>query len=63
MKPLYNSNTGRTKRPRKTERKIGQMPRHLKNELESMGIADRTMFKITASMALINLGIDVLKLG
>lgn len=61
MKPLYNSNTGRTKRPRKTERKVGQMPRHLKNELELMGKADRTIFKVTASLALINLGVNLIK--
>ena len=63
MKALYNSEKGRMKRPRKTERKVGQMPRHLQNELELMGRAERTMFKITASLALINLGVDVLKLG
>lgn len=61
MKPLYNSNTGRTKRPRKVARKIGEMPKHLQNELAIMGKAEATMLKITASFALINLGVNLIK--
>lgn len=63
MKALYNSEKGRTRRPRKRIRNLGEMPRHLRNELSIMGRTERAMFKITASMALINLGVNVLKLG
>ena len=61
MKPLYNSNKGRTKRPRKVARKIGEMPKSLQKELTSMSKAEATMFKITASFALINLGVNLIK--
>lgn len=61
MKPLYNSEKGRTKRPRKVTRKIGEMPKHLQSELAIMGKAEATMFKITASLALINLGVNLIK--
>lgn len=61
MKPLYNSEKGRTKRPRKVARKIGEMPKHLQRELTSMSRTEAAMLKITASFALINLGVNLIK--
>lgn len=63
MKPLYNSNKGRTARPRKEVRKVGQMPKSLMDELKSMSPAQSVAFKITAAFGLINLGVDILKLS
>lgn len=63
MKSLYNSNKGRTARPRKQVRRLGEMPKSLLNELKSMSSSQSTVFKISASFALINLGVDILKLS
>lgn len=62
MKPLYNSTKGRTARPRKPIREIGIMPSHLKNELSRMEKFECIAFQIGASMAVLNLGVDVLNI-
>ena len=63
MQPIYNSATGKLRRPRKVKRSIGQMPKHLLNELASMNLIERTSFKIAASFAVLNLGVDILTTG
>lgn len=59
MKPLYNSNKGRTARPRKTIRKVGQMPAHIQAELNTMSKFQQVSFKIMSSFAVLNLGVDI----
>lgn len=63
MKPLYNSTAGKLRRPRKTGRALGQMSRELKRELTNISLNEATMFKIGASLAIINLGVDIALLG
>lgn len=58
MKPLYNSATGATKRPRIRKRNVGEIPAHLRNEVKKYGVD-----KIALGMTLIGLGIDVLNLN
>lgn len=56
---LYNSNEGRRARPRKKIRKVGQMPAHIQAELNTMSKFQQVSFKIVASMAILNLGVDI----
>lgn len=61
MKSLYNSHKGRTARPRRQERKLGQPTKELRLELSKMTNFERTSFAIKASMGLIALGINFIK--
>lgn len=56
-KSLYNSITGRTARPRKTERRIGEMPKSLMHELSKLDSSEVLLLKINASLGLMNQGI------
>lgn len=58
MKPIYSSNPNKCKRPRKSVRPIGMMPRTLKADVERYGIS-----KLALGMTLINLGINVINLN
>lgn len=58
MTPLYNSTTGRAKRPRTRKRNIGEMPLHLRREISKYGVD-----KIALGMTLISIGVDVLNLN
>lgn len=58
MKPIYNSNTGRTRRPRKTQRAIGMMSYQLRKEVEKYGVT-----KLAVGMTLLSLGVDVVALN
>lgn len=60
MKPLYNSNTGRLKRPRKVSRVLGQPSRELTSELRKMSLFEKKDFAIRASFGLIALGVNLM---
>ena len=57
-KPLYNSNTGRTARPRIAPKRLGVMSRELKAEVLKYGIT-----KMDVGMCLIGLGVNVITLS
>lgn len=55
---LYNSSTGRKRRPRKAVRAVGVMSRQLKIEVERYGIT-----KLSTGLMLIGMGINVVSLN
>lgn len=61
MKPLYNSHKGRTARPRRQERKLGEPTKEVRLELSKMTSFERTSFAIKASFMLIGLGVNFIK--
>lgn len=63
MKPIYNSSTGRVRRPRKKTRPVGVMPKHLAQELAGMDKVQGLALKMGAMMTLVSLGVDVINLG
>lgn len=56
--PIYSTNPTKKRRPRKTVRPIGMMPRSLKADVEYYGIT-----KIALGMTLISIGVDVVNLN
>ena len=58
MKPIYSTNPTKTKRPRKSVRPIGMMPRQLKADVEKYGIS-----KLALGFTLLSLGVDVINLN
>lgn len=58
MKPIYNSNKGRTARPRKACRQVGVMTKQLLTDAKKYQIS-----KLEIGMTLIGLGVNVLMLG
>ncbi len=58
MKPLYNSETGRTRRPRIRRRNIGEMPKGLQAQALKYGITT-----LSVGMCLIEIGVQVTNLN
>ena len=59
MTPIYNSNIGRTKRPRKEVKGVGQMSRDLRSEVSKMTKTELQNFKLQSRIYLLNLGINI----
>ena len=57
-KPIYNSETGRTRRPRIRKRKVGEMPRDLRSQAIKYGITT-----LSVGLCLIELGVQVTNLN
>lgn len=56
--PIYSTNPSKNKRPRKSVRPIGMMPRTLKADVERYGIS-----KLALGMTLLSIGVDVVNLN
>lgn len=59
MTPIYNSNIGRTKRPRKEVRGVGQMSRDLRSEVSKMTNTELQSLRLQSKIYLLNLGINI----
>lgn len=56
--PIYSTNPTKNKRPRKSVRPIGMMPRELRKDVEKYGIS-----KLALGFTLLSLGVDVINLN
>lgn len=56
--PIYSTNPAKKRRPRKTIRPVGMMPKQLKADVEKYGIN-----KLALGMTLLSLGVDVINLN
>lgn len=57
-KPIYNSESGRTRRPRIRKRNLGEMPKDLRSQAIKYGITT-----LSVGMCLIELGVQVTNLN